>query len=87
MIYATSELAYYCGLKPNDFWNMTYKEATIYCQCVLANTNDRFKEQIILQDAQTDKMIQADPLLNKRPEVKSLKNIFYKIFKKNNDFW
>jgi len=61
---------------------MTYKEVTVYCQCILANNNDRFKEQIILQDAQTNKMIEVDPLLNKRPKVNSLKKVFSKLFKK-----
>lgn len=86
MIYATSELAYYCGLKPNEFWNMTYKEVMIYCKSRLAYINDRLKENIIIEDASTDKMLSADPLLNKYPKINSLTKIFSKLFKKDNIF-
>lgn len=86
MIYATSELAYYCGLKPNEFWDMSYKEVTIYCQSRLAYINDRLKENIIVEDASTNKILNADPLLNKYPKINSLTKIFNKLFKKDDFF-
>ena len=86
MIYATSELAYYCGLKPDEFWNMTYKEVKTYCQCKLAYINDRLKEHIIVEEASTDKLIAANPLMNKNPKVNSLTKVFKKLFKKDNIF-
>ncbi len=65
---------------------MTYKEVTVYCQTRLAYINDRFKEQIVLEDASTNKLLNADPLLNKRPKINSLTKIFDKLFSKNKTF-
>ena len=39
-----------------------------------------FKESIILQEAVTNKMIQADSM-NKKPKVVSLQKMFEKLFK------
>lgn len=63
---------------------MTYKEVTVYCQCKLAYINDRLKEHIIVEDASTDKILVANPLINKNPKINSLTKAFKKLFKKDN---
>ena len=40
------------------------------------------KENINLYDAVTDKMIQADAFLNKKPKVVSLRKMFKELFNK-----
>jgi len=70
-------------MKPNEFWNSTYREISKFCSCQLVNYFDLLKELIIIQDASTDKLIKADPLLNKRPKVESLKKVFKNLFKKD----
>lgn len=82
MIYAISKLAFYFELKPNEFWSMTYKEVTTYCNCRLAYNSDRLREQIVLQDAVSNKIIQSNPLLYKRPKAESLLKVFKNLFKK-----
>ena len=41
---------------------------------------DNLKQDINLYDAVTDKMIQSDAFLNKKPKVVSLRKIFKKLF-------
>lgn len=43
---------------------------------------DNLKENINLYDALTDKMIQADAFLNKKPKVVSLRKMFKELFNK-----
>ncbi len=67
---------------PNNFWRMTYKEINKFCQANLIKLQDDFKRNIILQEAVTDKMIQADSM-NKKPKIVPLKKVFNQLFKKN----
>jgi len=46
----------------------------------LRNVED-YKQSIILQEAVTDKLIQADSM-NKRPKIVPLKNMFKRLFEK-----
>ena len=60
---------------------MTYKEINNFCQINLLRLQDDFKRNIILQEAVTDKIIQADSM-SKRPKVIPLRKMFKEIFKK-----
>jgi len=73
-------LYYYFGLMPSEFWNMSYKEVTKFCEANLVRMQDNFKRNIILQEAVTDKMIQADSM-NKKPKIIPLRKIFKDLFK------
>lgn len=75
-------LAYYFSLKPNEFWQLTYKEVDLYCQVNLMKIQDEFKRNITLQEAVTDKLIQADSM-SKKPKIVPLRKIFSELFKKN----
>ena len=66
---------------PRDFWNMTYKEINKFCQANLIRLQDDFKRNIILQEAVTDKMIQADSM-SKKPKIVPLRKMFQELFKK-----
>lgn len=61
---------------------MTYKEINKFCQANLIRLQDDFKRNIILQEAVTDKMIQADSM-SKKPKIVPLKKMFSEIFKNN----
>lgn len=52
-----------------------------YCQVKLAKIVDDFKREINLQEATTDKLIQANPLLFKEPKVERLIEGFKELFK------
>lgn len=43
---------------------------------------DNFKLEITLQDEVTNKLIQSDPMLYQKPKIKSLKETFLNLFKK-----
>lgn len=53
----------------------------MFCQASLIREEENLKQTIIVQDAITDKTIQANPF-NKRPKVIPLVKTFKKIFKK-----
>lgn len=59
---------------------MTYKEVNKFCQANLIRLQDDFKRNIILQEAVTDKMIQADSM-SKKPKIVPLRKIFKDLFK------
>lgn len=80
VIYALEPLAYYFNIKPNEFWNATYREISLYCQSNLIKLTDDFKINISLFEAVTDKMIIADPM-NKKSKITRLKDVFKKLFK------
>lgn len=81
-VYALEPIAYYCGITPKDFWNGRYKEIYLYCEMQLVKNVEDYKQEIILQEAVTDKIIQADSM-SKRPKIVPLRTIFKELFKKN----
>lgn len=80
MVYALEPLAYYFNIKPQDFWNSRYKEIYLYCEIQFIRTIEDFKQEITLQEAVTDKLIQADSM-SKKPKIVPLKKMFKEIFK------
>ena len=83
LIYAIEPLTYYFGVQPKDFWSMTYKEINLFCQANLLKMQDDFKKNIILQEAVTDKIIQADSM-GKKPKIVPLRKMFKELFNINN---
>lgn len=67
-------------MKPNDFWNSTYREINIYTQANLCHIIDDFKQEIKLQEAVTDKLIMADAMSNKKPKIIPLQKTFERLF-------
>ena len=80
-IYAYEGLAYFLGMKPSEFWNCEYREIIKYCNIQFIRILDDYKQDIILQEAVSDKLIKADAMSTKKPEILSLrKKIFSKLF-------
>lgn len=82
MVYCLEPLAYYFGMKPSEFWNERYKSVSLYCEANLIKLQDDFKQQIILQEAVTDKLIQADSMSNANPKIVPIQKMFNIFFKK-----
>lgn len=80
LIYALEPLCYYFNMKPNEFWNSTYREINIYTQSNLSHNLDDFRQEIRLQEAVTNKLIMADAMSNKRPKVIPLQKTFENLF-------
>jgi hypothetical protein len=69
-------------MKPQEFWNCEYREVLLFCEANLIKQKENFKSNIILLEAVSNKLIQADAMSNKNPKVVSLKKVFQDIFKK-----
>lgn len=80
LIYSYEPLAYYFGLKPNEFWECTYREVVLFCEVGSMRRKECFKSDVILQEAVTNKLIGADGM-NKRPKVVPLRKMFEGVFK------
>jgi len=72
-------------MKPNEFWNSTYREISAFTQSNLLHNVDDFRREIQLQEAVTDKLIQADAMSNKRPKIVPLQKTFKNIFPKQEE--
>lgn len=82
MVYCLEPLVYYFGMKPSEFWNERYKNVSLYCEANLIKLQDDFKQQIILQEAVTNKLIQADSMSNANPKIVPIQKMFNILFKK-----
>ena len=80
LIYSLEPLCYYFNMKPNEFWNSTYKEINTFTQANLCRIIDDFRQEIKLQEAVTDKLIMADAMSNKKPKILSLLKTFKNLF-------
>lgn len=68
-------------MKPNEFWNCTYREVVLFCEVNCGKVADDFKANINLQEAVTNKLIQADGMtMGKRAKVVLLRKMFEKLF-------
>ena len=81
MIYALEPLSYYFNVKPNEFWNSRYKEIYLYCEMQFVKNLEDFKQNIVLQEAVTDKLLQGDSM-RKKPKIVPLRKMFSNLFKK-----
>lgn len=72
-------------MKPNEFWNSTYREINLYTQSNLYHRIDDIKQEIRLQEAVTDKVIMADAMSNRKPKIISLYKTFEKLFPENKE--
>lgn len=83
MIYAYEPLSYYFSIKPNEFWEMSFKEICMYCEMQSIRVLEDLKKEIQVQEAVTDKLIGAS-MVNEKPKIISLKSMFTKLFPQTN---
>lgn len=67
-------------MKPNEFWNSTYREINIYAQSNTCRLLDDMKREIQVQEAVSDKLIQADAMSNKHPKIVPIRKTFNNLF-------
>ena len=80
-MYGYEPLAYYYGMKPQEFWDCSYREVIVYCEANCARTMENFKTNVIIQEATTDKLIRADGMnMGKKAKVIPLKKMFKELF-------
>lgn len=73
-------------MKPNEFWNSTYREINIFTTANLTRIMDEFRQEIRLQEAATDKLILADAMSNRHPKINPLQKTFEKLFPKKEEY-
>lgn len=67
-------------MKPQEYWNCEYRQMVLFCEINSIKQLENFRENVIIQEAVSDKLIQADGM-NKRPKVIPLKKMFKELFK------
>lgn len=72
-------------MKPNEFWESTYREINVYTQSNLCHVMEDFRQEINLQEAVTNKVIMADAMSNKRPKIIPLQKTFKNLFPDKED--
>lgn len=82
-IYALQNLSCFFNITPKDFWNYTYKEINMYCNMQTIRYIEDFKRLILLNEATTNKLIQADAMSNAKPKILLIKDQFKELFKNN----
>lgn len=80
-IYALEKYAYYLGMSPSEFWKTDYREVQLFCEMNAIRMVENFKQNIGLNDATTDKLIQAHPL-NEKSKIIPIWKSFSKLFDK-----
>ena len=81
MVYSYEPLAYYFGMKPNEFWKCTYREVALFCEVNSIKQTEQLKSDINLQEAVTNKLIQADGMtMGKKAKVIPLRKMFKDLF-------
>lgn len=79
LIFATEPLAYYFGMKPNEFWDSRYHEIKVYCEVNLVKTTDDLKKEINLQEAVTNKLIAGD-CMNQNARITLVRDSYPNLF-------
>lgn len=67
-------------MKPNEFWNCTYRELFLYVKSNSLQREKQYKKEIILTDAFGNKIIKAFD--SKRPKsINLVTDVFSELFK------
>lgn len=69
-------------MKPNEYWDSTYREINVFVQSNICSIMDKFRQDINLQEAVTNKIIMADAMSNEKPKIISLLETFKDLFPK-----
>ena len=85
LLEAMESLCYYFGMKPDEFWGSCFKQINKYIQANLTKNIDNLKENISLQEAVTNKLIQADSM-SKHPKIVPIKKTFKELYEEDNKF-
>ena len=71
-------------MKPQEFWDSTYRQVSIYMQTHLIKVVDDLKREINLQEAVTNKMIRADSM-SKRPKIVLIRDSYKELFREEEE--
>ena len=67
-------------MKPKEFWDSTYREINIFTQSNICRILDELRNTVQVQEASTDKLIQADGMSMKHPKIIPIRDSFKGLF-------
>ena len=67
-------------MKPKEYWDSTYREINIFTQSNICRILDELRNQVQVQEASTDKLIQADGMSMKHPKIIPIRDSFKGLF-------
>lgn len=71
-------------MKPNDFWNCTYREASLFVKSYTKAKEAEMKNQVILFERMTDKLIKVG-MSAKKPKYTRIIDDYKDLFKEEFD--
>lgn len=66
-------------MKPQEFWNGSFKEINLYCQVHLTRQIDELRQEINLQEAVTNKLISGD-CMNQNAKIILIRDSYKELF-------
>lgn len=68
-------------MKPNEFWQSTYREVVLFVESKVAQYEFELKQQIRLADNLGNKLISASMIAKKPKNINLIKEIYFDLFK------
>lgn len=68
-------------MKPSEFGNCSYREASLFANSYMKEKENNFKNQIILLEKVTDKMIKANAFTKNAKYTSLVKDCYKELFK------
>ena len=66
-------------MKPQEFWNGSFKEINLYCQVHLTRQIDKLRQEINSQEAVTNKLISGD-CMNQNAKIILIRDSYKELF-------
>lgn len=80
MIYELEPLAYRFGIKPQEFWNSTYRDMKLYVESQSSQLELNIKNSIMLAENLGNKIISASMTAKKPKNINLIKEIYSDLF-------
>lgn len=80
MIYELEPLAYRFGIKPQEFWNSTYREIKLYVESQSSQLELNIKNNIMLAENLGNKIISASMTAKKPKNINLIKDVYCDLF-------
>ena len=68
-------------MKPHEFANCDYREVSLFANSFIKNEENKLKNQIILFDKVSDKIIKMNPFNKKTKYISLVRDVYSELFK------
>lgn len=80
MIYELEPLAYRFGIKPQEFWDSTYRDMKLYVESRATQYETEFKNKVMLAENLGNKLISASMTARKPKNINLIKDVYKDLF-------